>query len=311
MMGEKDFFPVFPEPKKGISWMIEQNGENEFASQYRPENYKLPEGRTSVFVPLDVELAKGYGGYATYPTTHDPIAVETYGDAPEDEMDRLLGVYTGPDTCVLDHGCGAGFTLCRLAPRVRHIWGFEQDEELFAAARQRVDEFQITNATLIQGNNSEPDEVDRLPNDTFDVAFSRRGPVLVSWLMPKLKQEAYFIQEYAEHILGFSEFLGIDAKAFLPHSQRTPDWFDGMYFDLGMLPVSTKNYYYERYYRDADHLEADLVYDRYGKPKEYRAGLDLYVRYNTTPKGVRVMCHKRVGVFRRASVEAFPAPNRG
>jgi hypothetical protein len=128
--------------------------------------------------------------------------------------------------------------------------------------------------------------------------------------MPKLRQEAYFIQEFAERLLGFDAILGHDPKTFLPHSRETPDWLDGMYFDLGMLPVSTKNYYYERYYRDADHLEEDLISDRHGKPEQYRAGLNLYARYNITPKGVRVMCHKRVGVFRRASLEAFPAPNR-
>jgi predicted TPR repeat methyltransferase len=75
---------------------------------------------------LDQELAKRYGSYASYSTEVDPILVETYGDGPADEVDRLLDIFAQPDCCILDLGCGAGFTLCRLAPQVSAIWGFDE-----------------------------------------------------------------------------------------------------------------------------------------------------------------------------------------
>ena len=70
---------------------------------------------------LDRQLAERYGSYASYATEVDPIIVDTHGDGPTDEVDRLLDVFAGPESHVLDLGCGAGFTLCRLAPTVTGI----------------------------------------------------------------------------------------------------------------------------------------------------------------------------------------------
>ncbi len=87
---------------------------------------------------LDQELAKRYGAYASYPLKVDPVLIETYGDSPSDEVDRLLNIYAKPDSRVLDLGCGAGFTLCQLAPHVAAMWGLDENTDLLAAARQRV-----------------------------------------------------------------------------------------------------------------------------------------------------------------------------
>ena len=59
----------------------------------------------------------------------------TYGDGPADEVDRLLDIFATPESQVLDLGCGAGFTLCRVAPKVKTIWGFDQETELLEAAQ--------------------------------------------------------------------------------------------------------------------------------------------------------------------------------
>lgn len=89
----------------------------------------------STLTELDHELAKRHGSFASYSTEVDPVLVETYGDSPTDEVDRLLDIFAKPDSHVLDLGCGAGFTLCRLAPHVAAIWGFDQDADLLAAAQ--------------------------------------------------------------------------------------------------------------------------------------------------------------------------------
>jgi len=86
------------------------------------------------------ELAQRYGAYASYPTDVDPVRIETYSDGPADEVDRLLDIFAGAVSQVLDIGCGAGFTLCTLAQKVKSIWGFEQSPDLLEAARMRVDE---------------------------------------------------------------------------------------------------------------------------------------------------------------------------
>jgi hypothetical protein len=38
-----------------------------------------------------------------------------------------------------------------------------------------------------------------------------------------------------------------------------------------------------------------------------RAALELYVRYNTTPKGIRIVNHRQIYLFRRTTVQYTPA----
>ena len=37
-----------------------------------------------------------------------------------------------------------------------------------------------------------------------------------------------------------------------------------------------------------------------------RAALDLYVRYNHTARGVRLLNHRKVYLFRRTAVQTYP-----
>jgi hypothetical protein len=90
------------------------------------------------------------------------------------------------------------------------------------------------------------------------------------------------------------------------------------YAGLGLLPVSVKDYAYDEFYRDAAHLETVLRRGRYlwdwrvpepcaYEPARDRPALDLYVRYHTTNRGIRLMRRKTVFVFRRAVVHYYPA----
>ncbi|MFN8494301.1 MAG: class I SAM-dependent methyltransferase [Caldilineaceae bacterium] len=263
---------------------------------------------------LDQQLAQRYGSYASYPTAIDPVLIETYGDGPADEVDRLLDHFAQAGKCVLDLGCGAGFTLCRLAPSVKAIWGFDEDADLLAAARQRVASLGLTNATIILGNVAVATDVDPLPDQTFDVVFSRRGPDVNPALLAKLKPEAYVIQELYQDSPGLLEMFG--RKSFMRDVGDNPHWLVEEYAWLGLTPVSLKEYYYESFFRDAEHLRAYLMQPTmffswpmpplpYDESRD-RPALDLYVRYNTTPKGIRLMQHRKIYLFRRAAVQYMP-----
>jgi SAM-dependent methyltransferase len=269
----------------------------------------------NIYNELDQELAKRYGSYASYVTEVDPSLVETYGDGPADEVDRLLNLFAQPDRCFLDLGCGAGFTLCRLAPQVSTIWGFDEDANLLAAARQRVAALGLTNATLLLGNVDESEEVDQLPDHTFDVVLSRRGPNVTDSLLAKLKPEAYIIQELHQDPLGLLQAFG--RKSVLGQVGYNPRWLVETYADLQLFPVSIKEYYYDFFFRDAEHLAAYLSQGRalfswpmppmpYEEQRD-RAALELYVRYNTTPKGIKIVNHRQVYLFRRTTVQYAPA----
>jgi SAM-dependent methyltransferase len=266
----------------------------------------------------DLELARKYGAYASYTETDAaPILTMDWGESAAGEVDRLLDRYAGPDAIVLDIGCGAGQTLCRLAPRVRAIYGFDQEEDLLTAARERAASLGVTNATFLLGNVSNPEDADALPDRMITLAFSRRGPNLPGAFLPKLTPDAVLVQELVsdQDGAGLKELLG--RKPFVPHSQGDADPLIGFYGGLEMLPVSAKSYWSEQYFRDANHLEANLKqgatlsnwwmpplpYD----PERDRVALELYARYNRTEDGIRVLRHRRVYVFRRARVNYYPA----
>ena len=262
---------------------------------------------------LDEELAWEHGNYASYPTGVDPVLVETYGDGPAEEVDRLLDRYAKPGSHVLDVGCGAGFTLCRLAPKVASIWGFEQNEKLLTAARLRAEEQGLTNARFVLGNAALAADAGQLPDDTFDLVLSRRGPN-VNVFMNKLKAEAIVIQELYQDTLGL--FMIFGRKSILADLGDNPRWLIDEYSWLNLFPVSIKEYYFDFFFRDADHLAAylsqkTLLFSWPMPPMPYqesrdRAALELYARYNTTPKGIRLVNVRKVYVFRRTPVQYAP-----
>ena len=263
---------------------------------------------------LDRVLAQRFGAYASFPHESDPIMVRTYGDDPADEIDRLLDIFATPDCNILDLGCGAGFTLCRLAAKVRAIWGFDQECELLNAARLRAAQSKIDNATFVQGNVAIPEDIAKLPDDTFDVVLSRRGPDVNQDLMPKLRSDAIVIQELYQDPLSLLEIFG--RKTFLRDIWNNPHNKVARYQRLNLFPVSIKEYFTESYFRDADHLVAFLSRPNaflswpmppipYDETRD-RQALELYIRYNTTPDGIRMINHRKVYLFRRMVVLQAP-----
>ena len=216
---------------------------------------------------------------------------------------------------MLDLGCGAGFTLCCLARLVASICGFDQAADLLDAARERVAAHAISNATIVHGNVADDAAVAQLPDGFFDIVLSRRGPNVNSALLAKLSDDAYVVQELWLDPLGLLEFFG--RKALLGDLGANPRWLLDEYTWLGLRPVSMKEYFSDAYFADADHLGRYLSlptqllsYPMPGMPyseERDRATLELYARYNATPKGIRVINHRQVFLFRRERVQYAPA----
>lgn len=263
---------------------------------------------------LDLVLAEKYGSYASYTTQTDPM-IDTFGDSPAAEVDRLLDIFAQPQNTMLDLGCGAGFTLCRLAPKLKSVYGFEQEAELLEATRLRVEEHAVANVTLVAGNVAEANNVAQLPDNTFDIILSRRGPNVNEFLIPKLKSNGVVIQELAQDSLGLKEIFG--RTPFLPQVGNDPHWLIYSYRWLGLLPVSVKDYFYEEYFRDCQqlikYLQKEMMLSNWRMPKAPfekvldEDALNLYVKYNSTPKGIRIISHRKVYLFRKANVQEYPA----
>lgn len=216
---------------------------------------------------------------------------------------------------MLDLGCGAGFTLCQLAPQIAAIWGIEAEAELLAVAQLRVTSQNLTNATVLHGNIAFTEDVARLPDNTFDLVLSRRGPNVTQELLSKLKADASIVQELYQEPLGLLEIFG--RKTFLADLGDNPRWLVDEYSWLDFFPVSIKDYYYEFVFRDIDHLAAYLsqemmLFSWPMPPMPYRelqdrTALELYARYNMTPKGIRIINHRKVCLFRRTRVQFAPS----
>jgi SAM-dependent methyltransferase len=265
----------------------------------------------------DQELAKIYGGYAGFHSDIGPAHVDYYGENPDGEVQRLLDVYGQQTSHVLDIGCGAGQTLCRLAPHVAEAWGIDQDDRLLGGARQRAQSLQLDNVRLVEGNATNADDVAQLPDGHFNLALSQRGPNINAALAAKLAPDALFIQEFV------SNFDAYPLKELFGRKHYAHYWFVdqdvilSQYAELDLFPISNKEYFYEAFFRDTAHLEAylkqipALLSNWRLPPNPYdaehdRAALELYVRYNTTPRGIRLLRQRKIFVLRRTPVTYYP-----
>lgn len=266
---------------------------------------------------IDDELSNQFGDYAGYATAVSP-RLEFYGDSPNQAFKQLLNTYICPESAVLDLGCGAGQTICQLAPQVKEVWGFDQEPALLAGAKQRVTELGHGNVILIGGNAAETEIVDKLPGNYFDLIFSERGPNLNPVLADKLKPGGYFLQALVSQFDGFhlQEFLG--RRPFTSYAFRNQvNFMLANLANLGIRPISVREYYYDAFFRDLAHLEAYLAQVpatlsnwRLGpkpyQPEQDRAALKLFAQYNQTPGGIRLLQHRIIFIGRKAPVHFYP-----
>lgn len=265
--------------------------------------------------PFDAEAraAARYGAYAGFVTDAAPIGVVYHGENPADEVARLLDLHATATTRFLDVGCGAGGTVRRMAGSVAEAWGVDQASDLLALARERTRA--LSNVHLVEANVVS-DLLDALPDGHFDLASSERGPNVNDRLVRKLAADAVFVQELVGGFDGYplKEIFG--RRNYAPYDFAGSDALLARYAEIGLFPISVKQYFYERFFRDAAHLTAFLTegapLDNWRLPaRPYdptvdRPALELYSRYNMTPSGIRLLGHRWVLALRRTTVTYYP-----
>ena len=266
---------------------------------------------------LDHKLAEQYGDYAGYETGHSPT-LETYGNNPHQEIKRLLKQLTTRESHILDLGCGAGQTLCQFAPHVAAAWGFDQEQNLLDGAQHRAQNHGLTNVTFVAGNAANPEDVTKLPNTYFDLIFSERGPNMNQSLINKLKPGGYILQELVGGYDGFHlrEILGRRPFTVYAYRSQTDQMLANM-AELNLRPISIREFFYDAFFQDVDHLHAYLTqvsaslnnwriapkpYD----PTEDYEELILFARYNTTPRGIRLLQHRLIFVWLHTPIHYYP-----
>ena len=116
---------------------------------------------------------------------------EIFEASGKDDAGRLLPL-VGPESRVLNIGCGIGRVERYLAPHVRELWGVDISGEMIARARERLSEF--PNVRLRELGPRE--FLSSFETGTFDLVFS----FLV--LQHLEKEDAYLYLEDARRILG-------------------------------------------------------------------------------------------------------------
>ncbi len=268
-------------------------------------------------VEHEKQLAERFRRYASFTTETDPIP-DYYGENPSAEMDRLIDIYSTSDTRFLDVGCGAGQTVVRVAPKVKEVWGIEFVPDLLNFTRQRADELGLTNVNLVGGDASSETCTDKVPNTHFDFAISRRGPDFNPLLIQKLTKNAIVIQERVGNFNLHPLAYIFGRTAYTPYNYNVQAVLLSKYAEIDLFPISFKEYFYEAFYRDIAHLEADLAKSpwsfmnwRAGEPRPYetsrdRKALELFAHYNATSRGIRILEHRMIFVLRRAKLSFYP-----
>jgi hypothetical protein len=175
----------------------------------------------------------------------------------------------------------------------------------------------LTNVTFVEGNTEVVEDVDQLPDNYFQIAFTESGPSINEHLVRKLTPDAYFLQEVG----GFyCDYHLLEIMGRIPFTNYAYHGWDQSHIkqaaDIGLLPVSFKNYFWEQYFRDLAHLEAyvsteGVLSNWRLSPRPYQAerdrpALELYARYNMTPKGIRLLQHIQVLAWRRTPIHYYP-----
>lgn len=253
----------------------------------------------------DGELAARYGAHASFRTDSAPAKAVYDSGNPADDLAQLLHHHARAESCLLDIGCGAGQTLCRLAPLVQEAWGFDQDRELVAAFRRRISQLELRNVTCVEGNVAEDADVAQLPDDHFDLAVSQRGPNINASLLRTLRPNALFIQEFVGEFDSYPLNEALGRRVAKPYSATGHESLMRQYMNLGLFPVGTREYFYEEYFRNDEHLAAylgELGPVRWPQPTDAnqdRQILTAYASEHMTPSGVRLVLHRRLFVMRR------------
>jgi hypothetical protein len=105
---------------------------------------------------------------------------------------------------------------------VKLIRGITLGEDLFQATRLRIEHLHLPNAQVLYGDVKDPAVVQQLPENSFDLIYSRRGPLLSEHLVRVLRQTSIFIQGLSATATAtrLASYLAADIIHLIPPAIR-------------------------------------------------------------------------------------------
>lgn len=243
-------------------------------------------------------VAKKFGGYAF--GTNKPKYTSEYTDGnPEDVFKAKLISLAGRDQNVLDIGCGDGKFTFEVAENFQHIQGIDNSEELIKIALSKKEELDIDNVDF----KLEDARKISFPDETFDIAFCRRGPSSYREYYRVLRKGGYYLE------IGIGEQDCADIKKIFGRGQNYGGWNQSRlamdkeeFIKIGFKIIYTEDFFYKEYYDSIDELDNFLqgvpIFEDFDSEKD-RANLEMYCTKFQTDKGVLLPRHRIVYVIQK------------
>lgn len=230
------------------------------------------------------KLAKKLGGYGF---AHDDLTYRSEypnGNPEEEFYNAVLSSAEENDTA-LDIGCGDGIFSFRVASLFSRIDGVDNSNELIKIAEQKQMELGVASTHFIYGDASAmPYE-----NESFDVAFNRRGPSFYTEYARVLKSRGDYIE------IGIGEQDTRSLKEVFGRGQGFGEWVtkridrDSVEFSSADLQViRTEDYFYKEFYPSREMFETFLegvpIFEDFDKVKDSSL-LDSYCTSHINDQG--------------------------
>jgi ubiquinone/menaquinone biosynthesis C-methylase UbiE len=246
------------------------------------------------------KVAKKFGGYAFGNSEVDHISEYSTGD-PEEIFKKKLLQLSDREKVVLDVGCGDGKFAFQIADHFFQITGIDNSTELLAIAKQKQLELDVKNVVFEEQDAHKTS----LSDESFDLAFSRRGPTPFQEVFRLLRPQGYFVY------ITIGEKDCQEIKEVFGRGQSFGEWHNSRLQDdkgelekVGFEIIFAQDFLYDEYYRSYESLDLFLqgvpIFEDFDSDADKKF-LENYVSEFTSDQGVRLPRHRVVMVAKKLS----------
>lgn len=244
------------------------------------------------------KVARKFGGYA-FGTNKTTYTTEYTNGNPEEIFKTKLLSLAGKDKNALDIGCGDGKFAFEIAKNFQHIQGIDNSAELIKIALSKKDEFRIENVDF----KLEDARKISFPDDSFNIAFCRRGPSFYQEYYRVLKKGGYYLE------IGIGEQDCVDIKKVFGRGQNYGGWDQSRlakdkeeFIRVGFKIIYAEDFIYNEYYDSIEALDNFLqgvpIFEDFDSAAD-RANLEVYCIKFKTEKGILLPRHRVVYVAQK------------
>lgn len=246
------------------------------------------------------KVAKRFGGYAygksgtRYTTEFPKGTIE-----PEDDFKSKLIDLSGSKKTALDVGCGDCKFAFGMAKYFKKIIGIDTSRKLLKVAEHKQKEMVVNNVSFFLKDATKTD----FKEESFDVAFSRRGPTPFNEIFRLLNKGGHFL------VIGIGEKDCVEIKKVFGRGQNYGGWDKSVIKAvksqakrIGFEVKFIEEYFYHEYYKSYADLELFLqgvpIFEDFDPEKDKRL-LGSYVKKFSDKQGIQLERHRVVFVLKK------------